>query len=194
MESQGLLWPGPNSLSPSTLPRGPDAHCGQVGQGQHKVSRKGQISVSRVEGGARKNGRGREEVPGTPPSSREGAQGGKTRKPGLDSEPWGAEGLGRLGPILGGGRRLHPPSSGASHGLLSPTRERGRHRERERPFSPSLFTKLRAMPSSWTTIPRSPHLKNSEHAHLLTSVLAQRACSHLLSSPSGPFQPLLLPL
>lgn len=33
---------------------------------------------------------------------------------------------------------------------------------------------LRSMPSSWTTIPRSPHLKeNSEHAHLLTNVLAQ---------------------
>lgn len=97
-------------------------------------------SVSRVEGGARKDGTGREEVPGTPPSVREGAQGGRTRKLGLDSEPWGAEGLGRLGPILGGGRRLHPPSSGASHGLLSPTRERGRHGERERPFSPSSST------------------------------------------------------
>lgn len=46
-----------------------------------------------------------------------------------------------------------------------PGREGGR--KRERPFSPSLFTKPRPMPSSWTTIPRSPHLKeNSEHAHL----------------------------
>lgn len=133
LESQGLLWHGPNPLSPSILPRCLDAHYGQVGQGQDKVSRKGQISVSRVKGGARKGGRGREEVPGTPPSSREGAQGGKTRKPGSDSEPWGAEGLGRLSPILGGGRRLHPPSSGASHGLLSPTRVRGSYGETERP-------------------------------------------------------------
>lgn len=123
-----MAWPQP------ILPRVLDAHGGQVGLGQDKGSRKGQISVSRVEGGARKGGRGREEVPGTPPSSREGAQGGRTRKPGLDSEPWGAEGRGRLGPILGGGRHLHPPSSGASLGLLSPTREaRGRYRERKRP-------------------------------------------------------------
>lgn len=124
LESQGLIWPGPNPSSPSTLPRGLHAHHGQVGQGQGTASRKGQILVSRMEGRVRKDGTGREKIPGTPPSSREGAQGGRMRKPGLDSEPWGAEGLGRLGPILGGGRRLHPPSSGASHGLLSPTRER----------------------------------------------------------------------
>lgn len=123
----------------SPPPLFPESRCGQVEQGQDKVSRKTQISVSRVEGGARIDRTGREEVPGTPPSVREGAQGGRTRKLGLDSEPWGAEGLGRLGPILGGGRRLHPPSSDASHGLLSPTRGRGRHRERERPFSPSLI-------------------------------------------------------
>lgn len=40
--------------------------------------------------------------------------------PGSDSEPWGAEGRGCLGPLLGGGRHLHPPSSSASLGLLSP--------------------------------------------------------------------------
>lgn len=115
-----------HSSQGSRCPRWP------TGAGAGQVSTKREISVSRVEGGARTSRRGKEEVPGTPPSSREGAQGGRTRKPGLDSEPWGAEGLGRLGPILGGGRRLHPPSSGASHGLLSPTRARGRYGERER--------------------------------------------------------------
>lgn len=130
-EIQGSCGPAPTTL-PSTLPRGPNAHCGQEGLELDKVGREGQISVSRVEGRARKGGRGREEVPGTPPSSREGAQGGRTRKPGSDSEPWGAEDQGRLGPILGGGRHLHPPSSGASLGLLSPTRRGRRYGERER--------------------------------------------------------------
>lgn len=52
---------------------------------------KGHISVSRIEGGAKESGK---EGGGPRHTSQfsEGAQGGRTRKPGSDSEPWGAEG------------------------------------------------------------------------------------------------------
>lgn len=93
------------------------------------------------------------------------------RMPGSDSEPWGAEGPGCLGPLLGGGRHLHPPSSSASLGLLSPTRARDTGKK-ETPLE-ALATKLRFPSSSWTTNPRSPHpRKTAQQANLVISVLS----------------------
>lgn len=62
--------------------------------------------------------------------------------PGSDSEPWGAEGRGCLGPLLGGGRHLHPPSSSASLGLLSPTKARRYKEERDPIRDPDNQTKV----------------------------------------------------
>lgn len=116
----------------------PRVHGDHVGVGQNKVSRKGQVLVFMT----REGGGGEKEVPGTPPSSREGAQGGRMRMPGSDSEPWGAEGRGCLGPLLGGGRHLHPPSSSASLGLLSPTRTRRYREERDTIRDPDNQTRV----------------------------------------------------